>query len=119
MRLPAVSFLFALCAMGIAGAAAKDTEKGSAVKTTVFNGVDVPPMVDIEGQSFNETINEGWWLVKHHSYVPGTQRGSIAADRIIDLPAGIAEKLRRYTRPSMSTTTRRNQFRLRTRNPPL
>lgn len=67
MRLLPVSFLFALCATGIAGVAAKDDGKGNAAKTTVFNGVEVPPMVDIEGQSFNETIQEGWWLVKHHS----------------------------------------------------
>jgi protein disulfide-isomerase len=28
---------------------------------TVFNGVKVPPMIDIEGDKFAETVKEGYW----------------------------------------------------------
>ena len=34
---------------------------GEAVDSTVFNGVEVPPMIDIEGDKFAETVKEGYW----------------------------------------------------------
>lgn len=34
---------------------------------TVFNGVQVPPLPEIDGEKFNGTIEEGYWFVKHHS----------------------------------------------------
>lgn len=37
--------------------AAEDDE----VKYTTFNGIDVPPMVDIDGKKFAETIQDGYW----------------------------------------------------------
>ncbi|KAK2630509.1 hypothetical protein QTJ16_001329 [Diplocarpon rosae] len=50
-------------------AEAEDTENGP--KPTTFNDVEVPPLLDIEGEKFNATIQEGWWFVKHHSpYCP-------------------------------------------------
>ncbi|QSZ35698.1 hypothetical protein DSL72_006820 [Monilinia vaccinii-corymbosi] len=38
---------------------------------TVFNGVEVPPLTDIDGELFNKTVADGYWFVKHHSpYCP-------------------------------------------------
>jgi hypothetical protein len=34
---------------------------------TIFNGVEVPPLPDIDGEKFNTTVKEGYWFVKHHS----------------------------------------------------
>ncbi|EXJ90274.1 protein disulfide-isomerase [Capronia coronata CBS 617.96] len=34
---------------------------------TVFNGVEVPPMKEIQGDKFADTIKEGYWWVKHYS----------------------------------------------------
>jgi hypothetical protein len=31
------------------------------VEYTVFNDIKVPPMKDIEGEQFNETIRDGYW----------------------------------------------------------
>ena len=68
MRLPTTSLLFALCATAIRGSAAKvDASKSTAREPTVFNGVEVPPIPEIEGSKFNDTVKDGWWLVKHHS----------------------------------------------------
>ena len=38
--------------------AADDTSDDS---STVFNGIKVPPMLDIEGDKWDETVKEGWW----------------------------------------------------------
>ena len=32
-----------------------------AVEYTVFNGIKVPPMKDIKGEEFADTIKEGYW----------------------------------------------------------
>ncbi|KZF25322.1 putative disulfide isomerase [Xylona heveae TC161] len=34
---------------------------------TVFNGVNVPPMKEINGAKFDEEIKDGYWLVDHYS----------------------------------------------------
>jgi protein disulfide-isomerase len=34
---------------------------------TIFNGVEVPHLPDIDGEKFNATVDEGYWFVKHHS----------------------------------------------------
>lgn len=34
---------------------------------TYFNGVEVPPLIDIDGEKFNTTVKDGYWFVKHHS----------------------------------------------------
>jgi protein disulfide-isomerase len=39
---------------------AKDSE---AVEYTIFNGVEVPPMIEIEGDKFAETVKDGYWYV--------------------------------------------------------
>ena len=38
-----------------------------AVEYTTFNGIHVPPMPDITGDDFAETIKDGYWWVKHYS----------------------------------------------------
>lgn len=46
-----------------------DTEAdgGDGVEYTIFNGIKVPPMKEIEGDKFDETIKDGYWWVKHYS----------------------------------------------------
>ena len=34
---------------------------GDAVEDTIFNGITVPPLKEIEGDKFAETIKEGYW----------------------------------------------------------
>ena len=68
MRFPTTSLLFALCATVVSGSAGKvEKGKSAVLEPTVFNGVEVPPLTEIEGPKFNATIKDGWWLVKHHS----------------------------------------------------
>lgn len=47
----------------------ESSDEGSAdiPEPTVFNGVSVPPIPDIEGEKFNTTAKDGYWFVKHHS----------------------------------------------------
>lgn len=81
MRLLPISLVFALFTSAVVGAPTEDTsaavkpreEKAAGSSTdvedtsTTFNGVQVPPMLDIEGASFKEQIKDGYWFVKHHS----------------------------------------------------
>lgn len=34
---------------------------------TLFNGVEVPPLLEIEGNQFSSITREGYWLIKHFS----------------------------------------------------
>lgn len=34
---------------------------GEAVDYTIFNGIKVPPMKDIQGDEFQKTIKDGYW----------------------------------------------------------
>ena len=38
-------------------------ENGEAVDYTIFNGLKVPPMTEIEGDKFAETVKDGYWYV--------------------------------------------------------
>jgi protein disulfide-isomerase len=81
MRLLPVSLLFTLSSLVVADSAkqklevpevpgelASSTESsGDKVDPTIFNGVQVPPLLELPGETFNDTIKEGWWIVKHHS----------------------------------------------------
>jgi hypothetical protein len=40
---------------------------GDRVEYTTFNGIKVPPMKDIEGDKFADTIKEGYWYENHPS----------------------------------------------------
>ena len=51
----------------VSGAAGK-TEDEDEDKPTVFNGVEVPPLPELTGEKFNETVKDGYYLVKHYSY---------------------------------------------------
>ncbi|KAL2406041.1 hypothetical protein ABEF93_001734 [Exophiala dermatitidis] len=42
-------------------------EGGEGTDYTVFNGIKVPPMKDIEGDKFEETTKDGYWWVKFYS----------------------------------------------------
>ena len=37
---------------------------GEGMHYTVFNGLKVPPMIDIEGDKFAETVKEGYWYCR-------------------------------------------------------
>ncbi len=79
MRLLPVSLLYALFASVTIAAspeqklASPDTpgelvdETAEATAPTIFNGVSVPALPDIEGGKFNTTVKDGYWFVKHHS----------------------------------------------------
>lgn len=86
MRLLPISLLFALCGAAMASTLEKRAEEkvsdSDAVKPTVFNGVEVPPLTQIEGQNFNTTVKDGWWIVKHHSYVLESKPKSIVLNTI-------------------------------------
>lgn len=73
MRLLPITLLYALYATGIVSAGAKtsntDEVASDELKPTVFNGVEVPPLPDLDGETFNETVKDGYWFVKHHSSV--------------------------------------------------
>jgi protein disulfide-isomerase len=81
MRLLSVPVLFALCASVIAADSAESTLGTSEIPAeitteeteydgpgpTIFNGVEVPPIPEIDGEKFNTTVAEGYWFVKHYS----------------------------------------------------
>ena len=73
MRLLRVSFLLALFASVLAIPVETNSEEvldeaeEDVVQPTVFNGLEVPPLTQIQGAKFNATVKDGWWLVKHHS----------------------------------------------------
>jgi protein disulfide-isomerase len=81
MRLLPVSLLLTLFSSVVADSAKQElnvpdvpgelsssTESsGDNVKSTIFNGVKVPPLLEISGETFNDTVKDGWWIVKHHS----------------------------------------------------
>ena len=80
MRLLSIPLLLALCTRVIAAdsevplgktelAADTSTEEleNDGPDPTIFNGQEVPPIPEIEGEKFNETVAEGYWFVKHYS----------------------------------------------------
>ncbi|KAH8804742.1 thioredoxin-like protein [Xylogone sp. PMI_703] len=80
MRLLPISLIVTLLTSVAVGAPSEKPSNGDKAKedkvvaaedfddeSTIFNGVKVPPIPDIFGDSFNETIKDGYWFVKHHS----------------------------------------------------
>lgn len=76
MRLLPLSLLCTLFASAaIAGSSeerlgsSEDTADDSSdlADPTIFNGAQVPPLIDIEGEKFNATVKDGYWFIKHHS----------------------------------------------------
>jgi protein disulfide-isomerase len=54
----------------IPGEISAETSDGEAVegeKPTIFNGISVPPLIEIEGEKFNTTVKDGYWFTKHYS----------------------------------------------------
>jgi hypothetical protein len=46
-------------------------EDGGAVDYTIFNDLKVPPMIEIEGDKFAETVKDGYWYADHFcTYYP-------------------------------------------------
>lgn len=50
----------------VTGETAADTKDAQA-GYTIFNGMKVPPMTDLKGPDFADTIKDGYWWVKHYS----------------------------------------------------
>ena len=81
MRLLPLSLLYTLLASAVTAESTEqrldaasipgeisEAEKDADVpQLTVFNGVQVPPLTDIDGEKFNATVKDGYWFVKHHS----------------------------------------------------
>lgn len=44
----------------------KSVEEGP--QSTIFNGVEVPPIPEIDGEKFASTVKDGYWFVKHYSW---------------------------------------------------
>lgn len=44
-----------------------DSDDSDLPKPTIFNGVEVPPLANIDGEKFDVTVKDGYWFVKHHS----------------------------------------------------
>ncbi|RKF81633.1 Uncharacterized protein C3D6.13c [Golovinomyces cichoracearum] len=36
-------------------------------KFSIFNGAQVPPLLELEGESFSTTVQDGYWFIKHYS----------------------------------------------------
>lgn len=47
--------------------AASDPDEEEEEDLTVFNGIEVPPMKELEGHKWDEQTKEGYWFVKHYS----------------------------------------------------
>ena len=45
----------------------EETPAEEGPKSTIFNGVEVPALPEIDGEKFNETVKDGYWFVKHYS----------------------------------------------------
>jgi len=79
MRILPASLLYAVLAPVVLGGSgqlldtrgeAVGTSKGDdEVKPTIFNGAEVPVLPEINGEKFDVTIKEGYWFVKHYSFV--------------------------------------------------
>ncbi|TVY52061.1 Uncharacterized protein LCER1_G004615 [Lachnellula cervina] len=56
-------------ALGSTDATLESSDEASAdvPEPTVFNGVQVPPLLDMDGEKFDEITADGYWFVKHHS----------------------------------------------------
>lgn len=39
-------------------------DDGTSGDYTIFDGLKVPPMIEIEGDKFAETVKDGYWYVK-------------------------------------------------------
>ncbi|KAA6414835.1 MAG: disulfide isomerase [Lasallia pustulata] len=51
-----------------AGAAAGATNSEAILEApTTFNGIEVPPMKELDGEKFDEDIKDGYWFLKHYS----------------------------------------------------
>lgn len=71
MRYVSSTLLYAVYASGLlsrASAASGTTDDDEDTKPTVFNGIEVPPLPEVTGEKFNETVKGGYWFVKHYSY---------------------------------------------------
>jgi hypothetical protein len=77
---------------------------------TIFNGVEVPPLPEIEGEKFGTVVKDGYWFVKHHSYIALDLLHLQCADLDIDHFVHIAFTLRQHGKPSTNSTTHRNPF---------
>lgn len=67
MRLLPLSLVFSIFAATALADPTDAADEDEIPKATVFNGIEVPPLPDIEGERFNATIKDGYWFVKHYS----------------------------------------------------
>ena len=56
-----------LGAASVPGEISESEKDADVPQPTIFNGIQVPPLADIDGEKFNTTVKDGYWFVKHHS----------------------------------------------------
>ena len=58
-----------LGAVGIPGEITPGSEESldEGAQPTIFNGVEVPPLLEMDGEKFSTSAKDGYWFVKHHS----------------------------------------------------
>jgi hypothetical protein len=125
MRLLPITLLYSLFAtsiiaessekaLGSTDATLESSDEGSDVpEPTVFNGVRVPALPDIEGEKFNTTVKDGYWFVKHHSSVSPVlfdHLGELESNFSPDHGVGTVLRLRRSGKPCTNITIPRNPF---------
>ena len=132
MRLLPVSLLFTLFASAVVteapeqrlGAAdipgditspASDEGVDEGPKPTIFNGVEVPPILEIDGEKFNKLVKDGYWFVKHHSFVALDVLYLRCADFDVDPFVHIVFTSPQHGKPYTNSTTHQN---LSQREPP-
>lgn len=73
--LPLVSLISPLLAAPadavIKATSTKEAEAESTIKSTIFNGVEVPPLQELSGETLNKDIKQGYWFVVF--YPSGTE----------------------------------------------
>jgi len=47
--------------------ASEDSTDEPSVSTTIFNGVEVPVLTEIEGEKLSSMVKKGYWFVKYYS----------------------------------------------------
>jgi protein disulfide-isomerase len=81
MRLLPISLLYTLLASMVIADSSEQTLGAAAIpgeilepekdadapQPTIFNGVQVPHLADIDGERFNTVVKDGYWFVKHYS----------------------------------------------------
>lgn len=79
-------------------AAGTSNSEALLASSTVFNGVEVPPMKELNGTEFDKETKDGYWyavdavLSSHNSSICGTDRFML----LINVPSGLSSTTRHF-----------------------